>query len=225
MNNSINYLKNFSYKEQVSRSALWGHHFLFLNVLLSLLIGLTYVYAAPSTDSFTAFFYLIVTWMGHMGFLAFVTYLIILFPLTFIGNFRYYRVFSVIIAVLFHSILLFDAKLYLYVKIHLSLTALNLIFRELDFNTGLNYNFLFIAIPIVIAFELFFAKLSTKNLYRNGSKKWVKITSLVFIAAFVSSHCIHIWADATRYDKITILRSSFPAHYPMTAKSFLSSHG
>ncbi|WP_295481753.1 DUF3413 domain-containing protein [uncultured Succinatimonas sp.] len=225
MSDSVNYLKNFSYKEQVSRSSLWGHHFLFLNVLLSLLIGLTYVYAAPSTDSFAAFFYLIVTWMGHMGFLAFVTYLIILFPLTFIGNFRYYRVFSVIIAILFHSILLFDAKLYLNVKIHLSLTALNLIFRELDFNTGLNYNFLFIAIPIVIAFELLFAKLATKNLYRNGSKKWVKITSLVFIAAFVSSHCIHIWADATRYDKITILRSAFPAHYPMTAKSFLSSHG
>ena len=113
MSDSVNYLKNFSYKEQVSRSSLWGHHFLFLNVLLSLLIGLTYVYAAPSTDSFAAFFYLIVTWMGHMGFLAFVTYLIILFPLTFIGNFRYYRVFSVIIAILFHSILLFDAKLYL----------------------------------------------------------------------------------------------------------------
>ena len=110
MSDSVNYLKNFSYKEQVSRSSLWGHHFLFLNVLLSLLIGLTYVYAAPSTDSFAAFFYLIVTWMGHMGFLAFVAYLIILFPLTFIGNFRYYRVFSVIIAILFHFLSEFHSQ-------------------------------------------------------------------------------------------------------------------
>ena len=225
MNDTVNFLKIFSYKEQVARSSNWGHHFLFLNILLSLLIGLTYVYAAPSTDSFIAFFYLIVSWLGHMSFLTFVVYLIIFFPLTFIGNFRYYRVLSVILAVCFHSILLFDAKLFLAVKIHLSFTAFNLIFKELDFNTGLNYNFLFIAIPIVIAFELLFAKLSTKNLYRDGSKSWVRISCLVMAAAFVTSHCLHIWADATRYDKVAILRSVYPAHYPMTAKSFLSSHG
>lgn len=42
---------------------------------------------------------------------------------------------------------------------------------------------------------------------------------------FVASHGIYIWADATSYEKITNLRTAFPAHYPMTARSFLSNHG
>lgn len=41
----------------------------------------------------------------------------------------------------------------------------------------------------------------------------------------MTSHSLHIWADATGYEKITVLRSVLPAHYPMTAKSFLSNHG
>ena len=139
-------LKRFSYKEQVSRSITWGHYFIFVNMLLSCLLGLSYVYAAPPATDFLSFVYLVVTSLGHMSFLAVVFYMVLLFPLAFIGNFRYYRVIAVILAVIGHTALLFDIKIYLAVKVHLSMTALNLIVRELDFSTGLNYNFVFIAV-------------------------------------------------------------------------------
>lgn len=217
----------YTYREQVARSINWGHYFLFFNLLFAIVAGSAYVYAAPSTGSFIAFVYLLCSWLGHMAFLGCVVYLVVLFPLSFIGNYRYYRVFSVLIAVLLFALLLFDIKLYLNVRVHLSAMALNLIFTRLDFNTGLNYNFLFIAIPVVIAVELALAKLSTRQIYMaSKGRRNFRFIILSFLGVcFIASHSLHIWADAFQYDKITVLRSAFPAHYPMTAKSFLESHG
>lgn len=221
----LNPFKRFSYREQVSRSLSWGHYFIFINILLSCFLGFGYVYAAPPSPNFLSFVYLVLTCLGHMSFLTIVVFLVIFFPLAFIGNFRYYRVLAVILAVVCHAVVLFDLKIYLMVKVHLSYTAINLILRELNFDTGLNYNFLFIAVPIVAGLEYAFAKITTHSLYKAHHPKLVKSILLILGACFISSHLIHIWADAYKYDRITLLRSTFPAHYPMTAKSFLSSHG
>lgn len=225
MKEYLSFSNLFSYREMVSRSLAWGHYFLLLNALLAVFLGLAYVYGAPNTSSFLSFIYLIITNFGHMAFLAFVLFLIVMFPLAFTGNYRYYRVISVVLMTFFHSLLLVDIKMYLYVKAHLSFSVIWLVFTDLDFKTGLNYNFLFIAIPIVIALELAFAKLSTKSLYKLNTRRFSLITSAVLVVAFVTSHLIHIWADANNYDEITTLRTSYPLHYPMTARTFLQSHG
>ena len=217
--------RSYGYREQVARTTSWGHRFLFFNILLTCLIGTAYVYAAPDTGSFSAFCYLIITWIGQMSFLAFIIYLVILFPLSFIGKFRLYRWLAGGVATACHAVLLFDAKLFLTVKVHLSLTSLGLILRDLDFKTGLNYNFLYLAIPLIIALEVLIARYSTRSLYRHGHSLPYRIAVVVFILSFVSSHLIHIWADASRYERIQILRPVFPAHFPMTARSFLESHG
>lgn len=225
MASKYNFFKDATYIEQVSRSNSWGHHFIFLNLLLALFSSLAYIYAAPSTNNFISFFYLIVTYFGHTSFLFAIIFLCLYFPLAFIGNYRYYRVILVLISVILHTILLFDIKLYLTVKTHLSLTTLNLMFTSLDFKTGLNYNFLYIAIPIIIGFELFFAKLTTKFIYKTYHSKFYDYIGMFFFACFIVSHALHIWGDAVGYEKITTLRTVFPAHYPTTAKTFLTSHG
>lgn len=225
MGEHLNLLKRVSYKEQIARSISWGHYFIFLNILLACFVSFAYVYAAPPFQGVLSMIYMIVAWLGHMSFLTVVAYLVIFFPLAFIGNFRYYRVLAVIVASLLHTILLFDIKIFLMVKVHLSMTALNLIVRELDFDTGLNYNFLLIAIPLVVIFELIFAKITTHSLYKAHHVVFVRSVFFGLVACFISSHLVHIWADAVKYEPITVLRSTLPAHYPMTARSFLSSHG
>lgn len=225
MSDTFNIKKRSSYKEQVARSISWGHYFIFINMLFACFLGFGYVYAAPPTLSLLSFFYLIVTWLGHMSFLMVVSYLVIFFPLAFIGHFKAYRVIAVIVAIILHTCLLVDIKIYLLVKIHLSLAALNLILRELDFDTGLNYNFLFIAIPLVIVVETIFAKVTTHSLYKAHHTYAVRTILALLGACFICSHVLHIWADATKYDRITLLRTTFPIHYPMTARSFLSNHG
>lgn len=214
-------------KEQVLRSSTWGHHFIFLNGLLAIFIGLVYLYGAPKTDGFIPFIYLVVTWLGQLSFLAFLLFLIIFFPLTFIGSFRWYRIISTALAIIMHVLLLVDAKLFLTIKAHLSWTVCSLMLRDLDFNTGLNFNFMYIAILVLIGLEYLFVKLSNRELYKseNRNNHFPTVVMIIVSACFIASHGIFIWADANNYEKVTNMRSLFPAHYPMTAKSFLSNHG
>ena len=221
----------FSYsplrKEQILRSSTWGHHFFFLNAILAIVISFSYVYAAPHTESLSAFIYLLATWLGQSCFLAFLAFLILFFPLTFIGNFKVYRVVSVIFAFLLHCLLLIDAKIFLTVKVHITWMVTSLILRDLDFNTGLNFRFMYIAVVVLILLELLFAKLATREVYKKSLRHnlFPDIVLSAIFMCFIASHGIYIWADATNYEKITNLRTVFPAHYPMTAKSFLSNHG
>lgn len=214
-------------KEQILRSSIWGHHFFFLNVLLAIVISTAYVYAAPHTESLSSFVYLLVTWLGQSCFLAFIVFLLLFFPLTFIGNFKVYRVVSVILAILLHCLLLVDAKIFLTVKVHITWMVTSLILRDLDFNTGLNFRFMYIAAAVLILLEILFAKLATREIYKKSLRHnlFPDIVLASIFMCFVASHGIYIWADATSYEKITNLRTVFPAHYPMTAKSFLTNHG
>ena len=218
---------NFLKKEQSLRSSVWGHHFFFLNTILAIFIGFAYVYAAPSAESFISFIYLLVTWLGQIAFLSFLIFLVIFFPLAFIGSFKTYRVVAIVLAIFCHCLLLVDAKLFITIKVHLTWMVTSLMIRDLDFNSGLNFNFMYIAIPLLIILELIFARLAPSEIYRRDVRHYyfpAIVLSLVTIC-FVASHGIYIWADATNYEKITNLRTVFPAHYPMTAKSFLSNHG
>ncbi len=222
---TLNFTKVFSYREHVARSSTWGHHFLFLNLILSSIIGFVYLYAAPASSSFLSFGYLLCSWLGQMCFLSCVVYLLILFPLTFIGNFRIYRVLAVIVTVLFDAFLLFDVKLYLAAKVHLSIPVLHLMFEDLDFSTGLNYNFMLIAVPIVILLQLIAAKLSTRELYKTRHNYFPLVFCSIAVIAFLTSHGLSAWADASGYRGITAMRNVYPAHYPLTARSFLANHG
>ena len=67
----------FTYKDEVSRAISWGHYFLFLNIFLALLIGLGYIYDTPRPTTGLAFFYLIISWLGHFSSIVFIFYLII----------------------------------------------------------------------------------------------------------------------------------------------------
>lgn len=222
---SLNFSKIFSYREQVARSSAWGHHFLFLNLILSSVIGFVYLYAAPDTSTFLSFTYLLASWLGQMCFLSCVVYLVLLFPLSFIGSFKIFRVLAVIIAVLGDAVLLFDVKLYLAAKVHLSAPVLHLMFKDLDFSTGLNYNFMYIAVPCVAVLQLIIARLSTRELYKTRHNYFPIIFCSIAVLSFFSSHCLSAWADAGGYRGITAMRNVYPAHYPLTARSFLASHG
>ena len=223
----LNNQNNILMKEQNLRSTSWAHHFIFLNSLLAIFIGSAYVYAAPSTESFISYVYLLATWLGQISFLGFLSFLIVFFPLTFIGNFKAYRVSAIILAFLIHCLLLVDAKLFLSVKVHLTWSVTSLMLRDLDFKTGLNFNFMYIAMPIIAVCQYFFAKLATREIYKKSVRNnyFPAFVMTVVSVCFISSHCIYIWADANNYEKVTNLRSVFPAHYPMTARSFLSNHG
>lgn len=222
---SFNLGNYFTYKDEVSRTISWGHWFLFLNIFLALVIGCCYLYDASKPSTGLGFFYLIISWLGHFSCLVFIFYLVLFFPLSFIGSLKCYRVLAVCLSVILFIVLLIDVKLYQSIKIHLNISVLGLFFEQEGFSTGLNFNFLYIVTPILIALELFFSQLAWKHIYLHNHQRLTYILSAIFLISFFSTHILHIWANAYKYVPITLQKSLFPAYYPMTANTFLAEHG
>ncbi len=224
--NDLNYSNYFTYKDEVSRSISWGHWFVLLNILLALLIGVAYLYNAPAPSTFVGTVYLIISWLGHFSFLVFVIYILIFFPLAFLCRSTVtYRVLAIILATALVLLLLVDVKLYQIIKIHLHFSYVRMFFEQKGFSTGVNFNFLYIAAPLVAAVEVVFSNLAWKNHYLHRFQRATVFLTSVFILSFLFTHIMHIWANAYRYVPITQQKSIFPAYYPMTANTMLREHG
>ena len=72
------------YRDNVSRLITWGHWFSFFNILLAMLIATRYLGSISWPSTTLGVTYLIISWIGHFSFLSFVTYLLTVFPLSFV---------------------------------------------------------------------------------------------------------------------------------------------
>lgn len=72
------------YREKVSQMVSWGHWFALFNILLATLLGSRYLFVADWPTTLAGRIYSYLSIVGHFSFLVFATYLLILFPLTFI---------------------------------------------------------------------------------------------------------------------------------------------
>ncbi len=213
-------------RDQISRLISWGHWFTFFNILLALAISSRYILANPWPETQLGVAYLILSWLGHFSFVGFIAYLLTLFPLSFlITNQRMMRNCSVVIAVLVLSVLLLDTQIYHVFKFHINPTVWDLLLKEAQSKSELNWNFLFVVIPILFVLELVISNYTWKMQLRRRKRAWGKWISGVLVSCFLLTHLTYIIADAKLYEPIISQRSNFPLSYPMTARSFLSKHG
>ncbi len=215
-----------NYRDVVSRHIAWGHWFLLGNILLSMVIALRYILASPLPDTGMAQLYLLLSWIGHFGFIGFMLFLLSIFPLTFvITHHRLLRGTSVFIASLLQILLLIDTQVYQLLKFHLNPFVWNLLLENSQSKASLNWNFLFVVIPLIVMLEIVFSTLAWKRQFRRRRPWQGRSIGALFILCFLSTHLMHIWADARVYVPITAQKSNFPLSYPMTARSFLAKHG
>ncbi len=217
-------LKNNHFKdEQVSQIVSWGHWFTLFNIFVVIILGSQYLMIADWPRTFMGRFYAIISAIGHFSFLTFIAYLILLFPLSFfIYSSRWQRIIATITATLGITLLLIDIDVFSHFRMHLNLSIWQLL-------TTQKASFLstaFILIPFILFIEILFAIWSWKKLRSlTKRKRFAKPVVLIFILCFISSHLIHIWADANFYRPITMQRSSLPLSYPLTARHFLERYG
>lgn len=217
-------LKNNHFKdEQVSQIVSWGHWFTLFNIFVVIILGSQYLMIADWPRTFMGRFYAIISAIGHFSFLTFIAYLILLFPLSFfIYSTRWQRIIATITATLGITLLLIDIDVFSHFRMHLNLSIWQLL-------TTQKASFLstaFILIPFILFIEILFAIWSWKKLRSlTKRKRFAKPVVLIFILCFISSHLIHIWADANFYRPITMQRSSLPLSYPLTARHFLERYG
>ncbi|HGW7720316.1 TPA: LPS biosynthesis-modulating metalloenzyme YejM [Escherichia coli] len=215
------------YREKVSQMVSWGHWFALFNILLSLVIGSRYLFIADWPTTLAGRIYSYVSIIGHFSFLMFATYLLILFPLTFIvGSQRLMRFLSVILATAGMTLLLIDSEVFTRFHLHLNPIVWQLVINPDENEMARDWQLMFISVPVILLLELVFATWSWQKLRSlTRRRRFARPLAAFLFIAFIASHVVYIWADANFYRPITMQRANLPLSYPMTARRFLEKHG
>ncbi|EFH9842664.1 cardiolipin transport protein PbgA [Escherichia coli] len=215
------------YREKVSQMVSWGHWFALFNILLSLVIGSRYLFIADWPTTLAGRIYSYVSIIGHFSFLVFATYLLILFPLTFIvGSQRLMRFLSVILATAGMTLLLIDSEVFTRFHLHLNPIVWQLVINPDENEMARDWQLMFISVPVILLLELVFATWSWQKLRSlTRRRRFARPLAVFLFIAFIASHVVYIWADANFYRPITMQRANLPLSYPMTARRFLEKHG
>ena len=215
------------YREKVSQMVSWGHWFALFNILLSLVIGSRYLFIADWPTTLAGRIYSYVSIIGHFSFLVFATYLLILFPLTFIvGSQRLMRFLSVILATAGMTLLLIDSEVFTRCHLHLNPIVWQLVINPDENEMARDWQLMFISVPVILLLELVFATWSWQKLRSlTRRRRFARPLAAFLFIAFIASHVVYIWADANFYRPITMQRANLPLSYPMTARRFLEKHG
>ncbi|ELX2556052.1 cardiolipin transport protein PbgA [Escherichia coli] len=215
------------YREKVSQMVSWGHWFALFNILLSLVIGSRYLFIADWPTTLAGRIYSYVSIIGHFSFLVFATYLLILFPLTFIvGSQRLVRFLSVILATAGMTLLLIDSEVFTRFHLHLNPIVWQLVINPDENEMARDWQLMFISVPVILLLELVFATWSWQKLRSlTRRRRFARPLAAFLFIAFIASHVVYIWADANFYRPITMQRANLPLSYPMTARRFLEKHG
>ena len=215
------------YREKVSQMVSWGHWFALFNILLSLVIGSRYLFIADWPTTLAGRIYSYVSIIGHFSFLVFATYLLILFPLTFIvGSQRLMRFLSVILATAGMTLFLIDSEVFTRFHLHLNPIVWQLVINPDENEMARDWQLMFISVPVILLLELVFATWSWQKLRSlTRRRRFARPLAAFLFIAFIASHVVYIWADANFYRPITMQRANLPLSYPMTARRFLEKHG
>ncbi|WP_437888756.1 LPS biosynthesis-modulating metalloenzyme YejM [Phytobacter sp. V91] len=215
------------YREKVSQMVSWGHWFALFNILLSIAIGSRYLFVADWPTTLTGRIYSYLSVVGHFSFLVFATYLLILFPLTFIVmSQRLMRVLSAILATAGMTLLLIDSEVFTRFHLHLNPLVWELVINPDQNEMARDWQLMFISVPVILLIEMLFATWSWQKLRSLTRRRhYAKPVAAFFFVSFVATHVIYIWADANFYRPVTMQRANLPLSYPMTARRFLEKHG
>ncbi len=211
-------------RDRVSRLVNWGHWFAFVNGIFAMIIGTRYIETVGYPDSIVSWSYWVISTIGQFSFLAFIVYLVVLFPVTLLLPYsKILRGLSAIVASLSLCLLLYDTIVFDDYGVHLSPFAFDLAWADLN---ALLHGTSYIVTPIaIVVVELTLANFLWKRIEKIQKKNWGNKVVIFIGICFVSSHLSHIWADAAEITDITRYDDAYPLSYPATARSFMESYG
>ena len=219
-----------TYSKRLLHLISWSHWFTFFNIIAAIGLSSFYIFSEGGPETFLGQFYLITTWFSHMGFLTFMTFVLILFPITLIfPHTRFIRATASVVFTLQLLILLLDAYIYNSLGYHLNASSsaqiVDLISTQIQHNSRMFWFVSIVLTLFILAFELILSNYAWKHLRDLQKVVFAKFVVIGLVCSFFFSHLLHIWADANlEYD---ILRQDtvLPLSYPSTAKTLLTKYG
>tara|TARA_R110001632_G_scaffold8686_6_gene34472 strand:- start:86367 stop:87896 length:1530 start_codon:yes stop_codon:yes gene_type:complete len=214
-------------RKLVTQLVTWGHWFALSNMILAIAIASVYIFSSPSPETPLGIIYLLSNWISHIGFLTFFGFIILILPLCYlVPNARTVKAVSAVLAAVALAMLGFDALLYNKYGVHLSFSTAQLIRSEANNAITLfswqQWAFFFLIFIFWLSTQLVLANALWKRVARLQKRKLALPISSFFVVCFVSSHALHIWADANLYHPIVQQDDLFPLSYPATAKTLMS---
>jgi membrane-anchored protein YejM (alkaline phosphatase superfamily) len=214
-------------RKRVTRLVSWGHWFALLNIFIAVVIAGIYVLNSPAPDSLLGGIYLGINWLSHIGFLTFFAFVILILPLCYLlPNERLVRGIGSGVGALGLALLGFDALMYNKYGVHLTLNSAELIRYEAETVVAQfgwqQWGFLIFLFSAWLLFQLIVANALWQRIERLQKLRLGLPISGFFVACFVLSHAMHVWADARLYQPIVQQDNMFPLSYPATAKTLMA---
>ena len=217
-------------RQRVTKLVNWGHWFALANIVIALIIASIFVFSSPFPSTVLGGGYLFANWLGHISFVTFFGFVIFVLPLCYVvTSSRVVKAAGSIIAAIGLALLAFDALLYNKTGFHISFSSADLLKAEaqnqiVQFGWQ-QWGFLFLLFVVWLGFQLILANAIWKRIDRLLHYSLGIPLSSFFVVCFVSSHAIHVWADAQLYQPVIKQDNMFPLSYPATAKTTMSRYG
>ena len=218
-----------SYSKKLLHLISWSHWFTFFNILAAIALSSYYLFSDPAPTTLFGQVYLITTWVSHIAFLTFISFVLVLFPLTLVfPNTKFIRTSGSIIFALGLLLLMLDAFIYSRLGYHLNASSSSQIISLLQDIAKENSLFFTIggALAIVIlGFEFIVSNYAWKHLRQLQKTVFARFVIFALVLSFFFSHLSHIWADANLDYDILRQDTVLPLSYPATAKTLLTKYG
>ena len=213
-------------QRKIFKQGLW---FSVFNSIFLLLIATRYFRYFYDNSDFLTIFYLVIATLSHFITLSFLAYLILYIPLLWVFPYKNFAwIWAAIISITSAITLFLDTFVYQLYRFHINPFVLELLFGGAG---GQIFQFHYKQYLLVICVSIIFSVFVFASAYiffrspiflklKNGL--WVIATTVVMI---LSSHLIHVWADAINYIPITKSSRYYPLYFPTTARTLMLNMG
>jgi membrane-anchored protein YejM (alkaline phosphatase superfamily) len=218
-----------SYSKKLLHLISWSHWFTFFNILAAITLSSYYLFTEAAPTSFLGQIYLVTTWVSHIAFLTFMSFVLVLFPLTLVfPNTKFIRTSGSIIFTIGLLLLVLDAFIYSRLGYHINASSSEQIISLLS-DIGKENSLLYtlggaLAI-IILGFEFIVSNYAWKHLKQLQKTIFARFVVFALVLSFFFSHITHIWADANLDYDILRQDTVLPLSYPATAKTLLTKYG
>lgn len=210
-------------------SKRWVILFYIFNIFFIIALSQRYSISTDLPSTSQAWAYYITLTLGHFSFLIYLVYALIALPIVIFFPYKYFT-FTVNITILTFiiSLITIDTFVFSQYRFHISPFLIQMIIDAGDQVIGFSITMwltLFFAILFLLIFEYGLALLIWKHqaTLHKALKPKTLISSLILL--YLTSHFIHMYADANYDRSVTTLTRYYPLLNPATAKKFMIKQG
>jgi len=218
-----------SYSKKLLHLISWSHWFTFFNIIAAIALSSYYLFSETAPTTLLGQIYLITTWVSHIAFLTFMSFVLLLFPLTIIWpNTKVIRTSGSIIFTFGLLLLLLDGFIYSRLGYHLNASSSSQIIgliKEIAQENALFYSVSGMLAIVILGFEFVISNYAWKHLKQLQKTIFARFVIFILVLAFFFSHLTHIWADANLDYDVLRQDTVLPLSYPATAQTLLTKYG